>query len=71
MDLLKALAFQVDPYAFLALGRHMGIARRSMLSIYDAAYLVSAAHLRTEFVTADLRLADAARREKIATVHVA
>ena len=71
IDLMKALVFQVEPYAFLAFGRHTEIARRYMLSIYDAAYLVTAAHLRTDFFTADLRLANAARDEKIATVLVA
>ena len=70
IDLLKSLAFQVDPYAFLAFGRHIEIARRYMLSTYDAAYVVSAMHLRTDFFTADARLANAAREEKIATVLV-
>ena len=71
IDLLKTLDFRLDPYALLALGRHTAIARRHMLSSYDAAYLVLAAHLRADFFTADARLADAAREEKIATVLVA
>ncbi len=71
IDLIKALTFQVDPYAFSVLGRYAALARRRALSIYDAAYLVTAAHLRADFFTADSRLAKAAREEKIATVLVA
>lgn len=42
IDLLTTLHLQVDPYALLVLGRHTELARRYMLSSYDAACVAPA-----------------------------
>lgn len=71
IDLLKSIDLAIDPISMRSLGRFREIARDGRLSPYDASYLELAQRVRTRLITADERLATAARDRSVATVLVA